>query len=174
MGIFSKRKNSKKSPEVTEVLQLKKAEDGPPVLRLNSSECSLPEFGSARSGPPVTQRPCLKRATRSESSIYLKVHAVNNRLTQRASRDIGFEESTEYTSTTSSRSSSRSPKRVSFKLDSTNNFEQGKIRESRSLRKAIGMYAAIFDNFADPSKSYRRRRRPGIAVTRTMDMIQTQ
>ncbi|MCJ1325485.1 hypothetical protein MMC10_002148 [Thelotrema lepadinum] len=75
MGIFSRRKDSKRTVEASETERRgskTSVVEGPPVLRLNVSGSSLPEFESdtlriAKSMPPPTQRPCLKRSSQSEA-----------------------------------------------------------------------------------------------------------
>ena len=149
MGIFSKRKDSKRSEGLRS--DSKKTPEAPPVIRLNMSGSSLPDLGSDKSRipqstSPATQKPCLKRVSQSDSSIHLKMHAANNRLSQRASQNIHFGESTEPVSTSSSRSSSttRSSKQVSFKLDTADVLEHRKTQNVCHFQKAMREYFVAF------------------------------
>ncbi|KAI4156470.1 MAG: hypothetical protein LQ340_000249 [Diploschistes diacapsis] len=118
MGIFSKRKDARKAVEAATATQ-----EDPSTLQLDTGR-PLPRFESSTSTvatgspPPVIQKSCLKRASKSEGSICLTMYAANDRFA-RQSQTILITTAACDTPRPSLRSSStsRMRKQVSFKLD---------------------------------------------------------
>lgn len=154
MGIFSKRKDARKAVEAATATQ-----EDPSTLQLDTGR-PLPRFESSTSTvatgspPPVIQKSCLKRASKSEGSICLTMYAANDRFA-RQSQTILITTAACDTPRPSLRSSStsRMRKQVSFKLDDAHLPQSKPLFQARRPRREAH---SLLQGQANSRKRYRR------------------